>query len=237
MYITDVDPLELDLYFERFINPYRTSPPDFDIDFSWSDRDDVTDYIFKRYGKEYTALLGTYNTFKGRSILREIGKVAGLPKPEIDLMVKQPLARDRHHPLAESIFKYGKLIEGFPNYLSIHAGGVLISERPLNYHTALQMMPKGFPITHFDMYGAEDLGFHKYDILSQRGLGHIRDTVELVRQNRNETVDIHDMPKIKEDEKVKARLRSGQRIAAFILNHLPCEVFSQNSGVTITHTW
>lgn len=217
LYITDVDPLELDLYFERFINPYRTSPPDFDIDFSWSDRDDVTDYIFKRYGKEYTALLGTYNTFKGRSILREIGKVAGLPKPEIDLMVKQPLARDRHHPLAESIFKYGKLIEGFPNYLSIHAGGVLISERPLNYHTALQMMPKGFPITHFDMYGAEDLGFHKYDILSQRGLGHIRDTVELVRQNRNETVDIHDMPKIKEDEKVKAQLRSGQCIGCFYI--------------------
>lgn len=215
LYITDVDPLELDLYFERFINPYRTSPPDFDIDFSWSDRDDVTDYIFKRYGKDYTALLATYNTFKGRSIIREIGKVVGLPKAEIDLIVNQPLARDKHHALAEPIFKYGKLIEGFPNYLSIHAGGVLISERPLNYHTALQMMPKGFPITHFDMYGAEDLGFHKYDILSQRGLGHIKDSVELVRLNRNESIDIHDMPKIKEDEKVKAQLRSGQCIGCF----------------------
>ncbi len=171
LYITDVDPLELDLYFERFINPYRTSPPDFDIDFSWSDRDDVTDYIFKRYGKDHTALLATYNTFKGRSIIREIGKVVGLPKADIDMIVNQPMARDKHHALAEPIFKYGKMIEGFPNYLSIHAGGVLISERPLNYHTALQMMPKGFPITHFDMYGAEDLGFHKYDILSQRGLG------------------------------------------------------------------
>lgn len=215
LYITDVDPLELDLYFERFINPYRTSPPDFDIDFSWSDRDDVTDYIFKRYGKDYTALLATYNTFKGRSIIREIGKVVGLPKSEIDLIVNQPLAHDKHHALAEPIFKYGKLIEGFPNYLSIHAGGVLISERPLNYHTALQMMPKGFPITHFDMYGAEELGFHKYDILSQRGLGHIKDSVDLVRQNRNEVIDIHDMPKIKEDEKVKAQLRSGQCIGCF----------------------
>ena len=60
--ITDVDPIQLDLYFERFINPKRTSPPDFDIDFSWDERDDVTDYIFKRYGREYTALLATYNT-------------------------------------------------------------------------------------------------------------------------------------------------------------------------------
>jgi len=71
--ITDVDPLELDLYFERFINPHRSSPPDFDIDFSWDERDDVTDYIFKRYGHRHTALLATYNTFKGRSIIRELG--------------------------------------------------------------------------------------------------------------------------------------------------------------------
>ncbi|MEL6988836.1 MAG: PHP domain-containing protein, partial [Bacteroidota bacterium] len=85
LHITDVDPLELDLYFERFINPHRTSPPDFDIDFSWDERDDVTDYVFKRYGKEHTALLATYSTFKGKSIIRELGKVFGLPKADIDL--------------------------------------------------------------------------------------------------------------------------------------------------------
>jgi len=217
LYITDVDPIELDLYFERFINPYRTSPPDFDIDFSWSDRDDVTDYIFKRYGKEHTALLATYNTFKGRSIVRELGKVAGLPKADIDLIINEPKARDRHHPLADAIFKYGKLLEGFPNYLSIHAGGIIISERPMFYHTALQMMPKGFPITHFDMYGAEDLHFHKFDILSQRGLGHIKDAVDLVRQNRNESVDIHDIPRIKNDPQVREQLRSGQCIGCFYI--------------------
>src|SRR4030095_3617899 len=89
--ITDVDPIDLDLYFERFLNPYRTSPPDFDIDFSWRDRDEITDYIFKRYGHKHTALLATYNTFKGRSVIRELGKVFGLPKPEIDAVVG-----DRH---------------------------------------------------------------------------------------------------------------------------------------------
>ena len=215
--ITDVDPLELDLYFERFINPHRSSPPDFDNDFSWDERDDVTDYIFKRYGKEYTALLATYSTFKGKSIIRELGKVLGLPKADIDIIVDEPLASDKHHPYARHIFKYGKMIENFPNYLSIHAGGILIGERPLNYHTALQLMPKGFPIVHFDMYGAEDLGFHKYDVLSQRGLGHIKDAVDLVRTNQGKAIDIHNIAEIKEDINVKARLKSGQCIGCFYI--------------------
>jgi len=217
LYITDVDPLELDLYFERFINPHRTSPPDFDIDFSWDQRDDVTDYIFKRYGKEYTALLATYNTFKGKSIIRELGKVVGLPKADIDMIVNYPNEPERHHHFAKHIFKYGKMIEGFPNYLSIHAGGILISERPLNYHTALQLMPKGFPITHFDMYGAEDLEFHKYDVLSQRGLGHIKDAVDIVARNQGRAIDIHAVEKIKEDEQVKKQLKTGQCIGCFYI--------------------
>ncbi|MCB9284501.1 MAG: DNA polymerase III subunit alpha [Lewinellaceae bacterium] len=232
LYITDVDPLELDLYFERFINPYRSSPPDFDIDFSWDERDDVTDYIFKRYGKEYTALLATYNTFQGRSTVRELGKVFGLPKHEIDLIVEHPEATDRHHELAGKIFHYGRQLEGFPNYLSIHAGGVVISERPLSYHTALQMMPKGFPITHFDMYHAEDMGFHKYDVLSQRGLGHLKDAVELVKANQGKAVDIYAIERIKKDPKVRTQLRSGHCIGCFyiespamrgLLNKLHCD--------------
>jgi len=217
IYITDVDPIDLDLYFERFINPHRTSPPDFDIDFSWDERDDVTDYIFKRYGKEHTALLATYNTFKGKSIIRELGKVLGLPKADIDVIVNEPYATDRHHPFAKHIFKYGKLIEGFPNHLSIHAGGILISEEPLSYHTALQMMPKGFAVTHFDMYGAEDLDFHKYDILSQRGLGHIKDAVTLIARNQGKAVDIHDVDAIKQDLPVRKQLKSGHCIGCFYI--------------------
>lgn len=215
--LTDVDPLELDLYFERFINPYRTSPPDFDIDFSWDERDDVLDYIFKRYGRDHTALLATYSTFKTRAVIRELGKVVGLPKAEIDRIVAQPEARDEHHELAREIFHYGRMLEGFPNHLSIHAGGVLISERPIYEHTALQLMPKGFPIVHFDMHHAEDMGFHKYDILSQRGLGHIKESVELVRQNKGAFVDIHDVARIKQDERVRAQLKSGHCIGCFYI--------------------
>ncbi len=215
--ITDVDPIELDLYFERFINPYRSSPPDFDLDFSWDERDDVTDYIFKRYGREYTALLATYNTFKGKSIIRELGKVFGLPKADIDTIVDEPFAGEKHHEFAKYIFHYGKMLEKMPNYLSIHAGGIIISEEPLNYFTSLKMMPKGFPITHFDMYGAEDLQFHKFDILSQRGLGHIKDAIKLIEQNRGKTIDIHNVSAIKQDDRVKNQLASGECLGCFYI--------------------
>jgi DNA polymerase III alpha subunit len=87
--ITDVDPIELDLYFERFINAYRVNPPDFDLDFSWKDREDVIGHIFKKHGRTHTALLATYNTFQQKSVLRELGKVFGLPKEEIDALVAE----------------------------------------------------------------------------------------------------------------------------------------------------
>ncbi|WP_315822955.1 PHP domain-containing protein [Paraflavitalea speifideaquila] len=88
--ITDVDPLELNLYFERFLNPERTSPPDFDIDFSWLERDEIMDYIFKRYGEKYVALMGAYVTFQQRAVVRELAKVFGLPDAEIQGLSKMP---------------------------------------------------------------------------------------------------------------------------------------------------
>ena len=217
MYISDVDPLELDLYFERFINPHRSSPPDFDIDFSWDERDDVIDYVFKRHGPEYTAMMATTVTFKYASVVRELGKVFGLAKTDIDLIVNAPDAHDDHHELAGMVRRHGRRIANFPNYLSIHAGGILISRRPLRYHTALQLMPKGVPIVHIDMYTAEDWGFHKYDILSQRGLGHIKDAVELVRVNRGRHVDIRSVEPIKRDPRVRAQLKSGRCLGCFYI--------------------
>jgi len=79
------------------------------------------------------------------------------------------------------------------------------------------MMPKGFPITHFDMYHAEDLGFHKFDVLSQRGLGHIKDAVSLIKENQGRAVDVHEVDKIMQDEKVKTQLRSGHCIGCFYI--------------------
>ncbi|HEX2920502.1 MAG TPA: DNA polymerase III subunit alpha [Bacteroidales bacterium] len=212
--ITNVDPIDLNLYFERFINPKRSSPPDFDIDYSWKERDEVIDYIFRRYGYRHTALLGTINTFRGKSIVRELGKVHGLPKEEIDALINNPSEANRND-ITETIFNIGLKITDFPNMRSIHAGGILISEEPITCYTALDMPPKGFPTTQWDMYTAEEIGFEKLDILSQRGIGHIKETAELVLHNRGIDVDVHAIQKFKKDEKVKAYLRDGETKGCF----------------------
>jgi len=195
--ITDVDPIELNLYFERFINPKRTSPPDFDIDYSWKDREEVQDYIFKRYGRKHTAFLGTSVTFKGKSIYRELGKVHGLPKSEIDVLTKNPAAEKGKNQITRHIHHLATMMVGFPNQRSIHAGGILISEEPITCYTALDLPPKGFPTTQWDMYVAEDIGFEKLDILSQRGIGHINDAVDIIRNNHGINIDIHQVENLK----------------------------------------
>ncbi|MBN2236219.1 MAG: DNA polymerase III subunit alpha [Bacteroidales bacterium] len=213
--ITDVDPIELDLYFERFLNPKRTSPPDFDIDYSWKERDEVIDYIFKRYGREHTALLGTINTFKGKSIYRELGKVFGLPKEEIDAFLKDPNAKQDGSELFQKMEILAEQMKDFPNMRSIHAGGILISEKPINYYGALDLPPKGFPTIQWDMYVAEDIGFEKLDILSQRGIGHIKEAAEIILENRKINVDVHAVQEFKRDQKVKEQLWKGDTIGCF----------------------
>jgi DNA-directed DNA polymerase III PolC len=215
--ITDVDPIELNLYFERFINPKRTSPPDFDIDYSWKDRDEVQDYIFKRYGEKYTALLGTISTFKDRSIFRELGKVYGLPKEEIDSLVNEPSADINKNKITEKMFRLGSQLMSFPNLRSIHAGGILISEQPITCYTALDLPPKGFPTTQFDMYVADAIGFEKLDILSQRGIGHINESVEIIMENKGIKVDVHKVKEFKQDPLVNKRLYDGETIGCFYI--------------------
>ena len=230
--ITEVDPIALKLYFERFINPHRSSPPDFDIDFCWDERDEIVDYIFKRYANGHVALLATVTTFQARALVRELGKVFGLPAQEIEGLLKQ---HGQHaDEIGQKILYYASQLHDFPNHLSIHAGGVLITEEPINCYSAKMMMPKGFPIVHFDMYTAEEFGFYKYDILSQRGLGHIKDAVRLVRENQGVYVDIHQVEKFKKDRKVLERLLHAQTIGCFyiespgmrgLLSKLRCDNF------------
>jgi len=213
--ITDVDPIDLDLYFERFINPKRSSPPDFDIDFSWKERDQVLDYIFKRYGHKHTALIGTISTFRDRSIFRELGKVYGLPKEEIDLLVREPGNKFNDSRIISRIYEAGSRLMDFPNQRGIHAGGVLISEEPLTAYTVLDLPPKGFLTTHWDMYTAETLRFEKLDILSQRGIGHIKESTEIILRNRGIKVDVHRVDVFKKDPAVLEQLRTGETNGCF----------------------
>jgi len=230
--ITNVDPIELDLYFERFLNSERTSPPDFDIDFSWKDRDAIYDYLFAKYGQEHTCLLGTHVTYQGRSIIRELGKVFGLPKEEIDNLVDNPLKNRNKDHITELIFSYAEKMQEMPSNLSIHAGGVLITEKPIYHYTATNLPPKDYPVSHFEMHNAEDIGIFKLDILSQRGLGHLKDAVQLVKQNQGIDVDITRFDEFKKDEKVKKLLYSSRAMGCFyvespamrmLLGKLQCE--------------
>ncbi|MCC7297205.1 MAG: DNA polymerase III subunit alpha [Bacteroidia bacterium] len=264
--ITDVDPIDLDLYFERFINPFRTSPPDFDLDFSWQDRDAVTDYIFKKHGTEHTALLATYSTFQANAVVRELGKVFGLPKEEIDHLLdkptyfspsmleeqtgekvkgvysapgigeKQTLSKhirvEQRETLAGKIMRYAHRIHDTPNYRSIHAGGILISDKPIFYYSALDMPPKGFQTVQWSMLEAEDLGLAKFDILSQRGLGHIKDAIAIVQQNQGVEIDIHRIQEFKKDDRIRRLISTGHTMGCFyvespamrqLLRKLKCE--------------
>ncbi len=212
--ITDVNPIELDLYFERFLNPSRSSPPDFDLDFSWKDRDEIIDYIFKRHGRDHVCLLGSYATFQTRAILRELGKVFGLPKEEIDQLDSGNLKDDK---IQRQILFYGNLLRNFPNHLSIHAGGMLISEKPVYHYTVTELPPKNFCTSQIDMFVAEKIGLFKLDILSQRGLGHIRETMDLVKKNQNISINIHDIEKFKKDPRVADQIRSADTIGCFYI--------------------
>ena len=229
--ITDVDPMELDLYFERFINPARKKPPDFDIDFSWKDRDEIFKYVFGKYNREgagniHAAQIATYATFQWRGAIRELGKAVGLPPHEIDALSEgdSNYYRDQRRVpdgakgeldrVTQAVVRYGQRLIGMPHHLGIHAGGIVITEKPVTHFTALHRPPKGFPVTQFSMLEAEDLGLHKFDLLSQRGLGHIREAVEIL-ENKGEHIDIHDIKSFKEDPAIKELIQVGNTIGCF----------------------
>ena len=210
--ITDVDPIELNLYSERFLNPERTSPPDFDIDFSHKYRDEVMDYIFKRYGKKHVALLGSCPTFKSDSIIRQLGKVYGLPDDEIKAFQQTGVPTCAK---TKKISIYGELMRGFPYNPSLHPCGILISERPIYEYMSLFMPPKGFQTALMDMFTAEDIGLNKFDVLSQRGLSHIEDSLHLIKANRNTRVDIHDFNAFYHDYAIRKHVSTGNTIGCF----------------------
>ncbi|MFZ9731886.1 MAG: DNA polymerase III subunit alpha [Schleiferiaceae bacterium] len=209
--ITNVDPIELDLYFERFINLYRSAPPDFDIDFSWRDRPRLTEYIFTRF--PHTALLGAVSTFQHRAVVRELGKVWGLPKSDIDELADGKL-RDRDET-ARTILRYGQHLHGLPNRMTLHSSGILIANAPLTTWATTFMPPKGFPTVDLDMHTAEDVGLHKFDILGQRGLSKISETLSTLHAAGIPTSDIHDSHRFKNDPHCLELLRNGGAMGCF----------------------
>ncbi len=199
--ITQVDPLKHNLYFERFLNRARSSPPDIDIDFSWKERDEIIKYVFEKYGYDKVAMISTTVTFRARSAFREVAKVFGLPDSEISEYAKfipwtsaenlpniaELFPETKHLKFEEepwrTIVKIAARLAGFPRHLSIHPSGIIVAPEPINNYLALEYAKNkglGLIVTQPDMYSVEDMGLVKIDLLSQRSLGVLKDTLEMI---------------------------------------------------------
>ena len=178
-------------------------------------------------------MLATYNTFKHSAAIRELGKVFGLPGHEIDLLSSGKYNYDKLDQLSQLTHRYAQYIQGIPNHLSVHAGGVLIAEQPINYFTATDLPPKGYPITHFDMVIAEDVGLFKYDILGQRGLGKIKDALQIVKQNHPDLpeVDVHNIKPFVEDANINTMVSRAECVGCFYVESPAMRMLLKKLGV------
>jgi DNA-directed DNA polymerase III PolC len=233
--ITHVDPLAHNLYFERFLNPQRTSPPDIDLDFCWKRRDQILEYVYQTYGQDHVAMIATTVTLGARSAVREVAKVMGLEAEEIrrlaspipfwgvrDLRtVREDFPECRHLPLDRepyrTVINAAQRIRGYPRHLSVHPGGMVISPTPLTDHLPLEKAPKGLIITQYDMFSVEDLGLVKIDLLGQRSLGVLQDAVEAVERHYGRTPPVEDTAAVFGDRAARSLIREGRTMGCFYI--------------------
>lgn len=231
--ITSVDPLAHDLLFERFLNPGRRKMPDIDVDFDSRRRDEVTEYIYRRYGTDRVAAVCTVNTFRARSAVREVGKALGMDEEELGALAETlphvraseieaaaerfPEVREARIGLEEKrlLLELCSQISGFPRHLSVHVGGLVIGAQPLTDMISLSLAQKGIVITEFDKDDVEALGLVKMDILGLRTHTAISDCLELIAQRTGRKIDLHRIPL--DDEATFALLRSTNTIGLFQL--------------------
>lgn len=210
---TEVDPLKYNLYFERFLNKGRISPPDVDLDFSWKERDEIIRYVFEKYGYDKVAMISTTVTFQARSAFREVAKAFGVSESEISKFSKFiPWTSAKNLPnISEkfpetkslnftsepwkSIIAIAAGIASFPRYLGIHPSGIVITPKPMTDFVALEYAKNkglGLIITQPDMYPIEDMGLIKIDLLSQRSIGVMKDVMNEINNNYKKRVGVMD---------------------------------------------
>ncbi|MDZ4226014.1 MAG: DNA polymerase III subunit alpha, partial [Patescibacteria group bacterium] len=236
--ITNVNPLEYKLPFERFLNPERPSAPDIDMDYADNRRDEVIDYVRKKYGGHHVAQIGTFGTMLARGVVRDVARALGPPYGLGDRIAREvpfgsqgfPMTLTRaletsptlaqmyqNEPDVHDIIDLGRKIEGNARHISVHAAGVVIAPRSLVEYTPLQLDPKGGKIiTQFDMYSIEDAGLLKFDFLGIRNLSILASAVELVEKTRGHTIDIENVPL--NDQKTFEMLARGETEGIFQLN-------------------
>ncbi len=236
--ITNVNPLEYKLPFERFLNPFRPSPPDIDMDFADNRRDEMIEYVKTKYGKEKVAQIGTFGTMMARGAVRDVARALGHPYLMGDRISKmipmgsQGMPMTIYHAMeivlelkdayntekdTKEIIDLAKKLEGCVRHISVHAAGVVIAPKELTKYIPLQFDPKGGKIiTQYDMYSSEDAGLLKFDFLGIRNLAILSDAVSLVKKFYNIDIDIENVPL--NDKKTFELLSKGQTEGLFQLN-------------------
>ncbi|MGD8537465.1 MAG: DNA polymerase III subunit alpha [Candidatus Aminicenantes bacterium] len=211
--ITDIDPLEYDLLFERFLNPERISLPDIDIDFCGRRRDEVLSYVTNKYGRDSVCQIITFGTMAARQVVRDVGRALEVPLPEVDRIAKMipPFGPDatiegalknipqleelrNQKPKIAHLLAVAERLEGQVRHPSIHAAGIVITPRPLVEFMPLYKSVKGEITTQFPMQDIEAIGLLKMDLLGLRNLTVIQDTVELVYKDTGEPLDVKNIP-------------------------------------------
>ncbi|MBQ1260937.1 MAG: DNA polymerase III subunit alpha, partial [Clostridia bacterium] len=200
--ITNVDPLEFDLLFERFLNPERVSMPDFDIDFCFNRREEVIDYVKRKYGEEKVAQIVTFGTLAARAAVRDAGRALGMPYSKVDTVAKL-IPRDigatiekalesrelselyRSDTEVRRLIDISRSIEGMPRHASTHAAGVVITEKPTHEYVPLSYSGTGV-VTQYDMTTDAKLGLVKFDFLGLRYLTIIDDAVKAIKERNPE---------------------------------------------------
>jgi len=210
--ITEIDPIEYGLLFERFLNPERVSLPDFDIDFCMRRRGEVIDYVTRKYGKENVAQIITFGTMAARAVVRDVGRVLDLPYAEVDRIAKLiPFELDssleravgavpelkelvEKNPQVKQLIEIALKLEGLTRHASTHAAGVVITPEPLTELVPLYKGSKGEITTQYAMGDLERLGLLKMDFLGLRTLTVIKETIDNIRETRGEELDIKKIP-------------------------------------------
>lgn len=194
--LTDVDPIAHNLIFERFLNPKRSDPPDIDLDFAWDERDGILQYVFKKYGNRQVALVANQNTFGLKAALRSVARVLGMPEKEINKAIQEvELSGPDRIPNSlshgwEEVFFIAKKIHKHFYHLSTHCGGIVITPGPIQNYCPVQISPKGYQVLQWEKEGVEEGGLVKIDLLGNRSLAVVRDTISMLVQNHSLREDV-----------------------------------------------
>jgi len=229
--ITNVCPLKHNLYFERFLNPGRTDPPDIDIDFSWDERDGVLAQVLEKYGS-HAAMVSTLIRFQPRMAIRETARAFGLAAEEISRVSKlSRLPGAGTEPLAApwpEIMKLASALIGVPRHISVHPGGVIITPEPVSNYVPVEIAAKGIPIIQWDKDGAEAGGLVKIDLLGNRSLGVIRDCIASLEGCDRSFDEEYWQPE--EDPATKIAVAAGKTMGCFYIESPAMRLLQQKAG-------